>query len=473
MTTAADNAVFTKLPRGALGPYGDVPVACAVFEVDIDKEAGVATDSRYTYASKEYALMTGRSTDGLVGLSYLDVGEVDADEWLGMCYRVVANGESINGFEYNNLVRDWISFRLAPSAAEGCCVYTFINITLDEEQRNQVLTSVDARTSRFVSELLTVLSGEQSYEAAMNGALEMMSKVIKTDRMGIFQCFGEHTKVTFERCAEGVPSQLGTVFPLPKWALDQWFRNLSSNHVMLVPDTVVITRFSPALYEWCKQSDVKSLMAAPFFNNGEIVGFLGAYNYQIDETIDLDRMFAAVSSFIAARIENRRLIESLEWAGEHDSLTSLLNRRGSDRTIHDLLVEQPENPCVFGIIDIDDFKHVNDKFGHNGGDEALKALARAMEQAFPENAILSRNGGDEFLVVLWGQAAENADKLIAAFSQRRVEFEFKGERYPITTSLGYALYPNQATTPRQLYSKADAALYEVKTAGKAGFAKAR
>ena len=461
----------SKMPQGILGPNNEVPMACAVFQVDIDETAGVATDARYVYASQEYRQATSRSKEGLIGRSHLEIGEVDADEWLAMCYRVVAEGEAINGFVYDPLIRDWICYRLAPSAAEGCCVYTFINVVVDEQQRERIMATVEARTSHFVSAMLSALSAEQSYEAAMNGMLTMMSQVIHTDRLCIFECYGKETKVTFELCSEGIPSLVGTIFPLPKEGLQRWFRTVSKNPVTLVPDISILERFSPPLYEWCQVSDVQSLMAAPFFIDGEIVGFLGAYNYRIDETIDLNRVFAAVSTFIATRITNRRLIDSLEWASCHDALTDLLDRRGSEMAIAKLISNNPDSPYAMVLIDIDDFKLTNDGYGHNAGDEALKALAVKMTREFPEESVFARNGGDEFLVMLVGDSALRANELIGDFLQSPLTFEFEGESHELTVSIGYSCYPDQATNARKLYSKADIALYAVKHAGKAGFAK--
>ncbi len=317
--------------------------------------------------------------------------------------------------------------------------------------------------------MLSALAAEQGYEPAMNDMLRMMSTIIHADRLAVFECGGRETKVTFELCAEGVEPQLGNVFPLDKEMLGYWFRNVTQDHVVLVPNVSIIQRVSAPLYQWCKESGVSSLLAAPFFNGGEIVGFLGAYNYAIDTTIDLNRLFEAVATFIGARIENRQLFDSLKRASSHDVLTDLLNRRGSQVEIGNLLSEDPFAERVLVLLDIDDFKRVNDVYGHDTGDEALRAMTRTLKQAFPQDAILSRNGGDEFLVVLSGDAAKNVRSLLAALSERGVEFDYKGEHHKLTLSIGYARYPKQANNMRELFSKADAALYAVKLAGKAGF----
>ena len=344
-------------------------------------------------------------------------------------------------------------------------------IRVEDRQPDWHQMSPEARTYWFISEMLSTLNGEPDYESAMNRMLEMMSMVIQTERLSIFECDGDNVKVTFELTEGDIRSLLGVTLPLPHQALVRWFDRIGDNPVALVPDTATIESFSPALYSWCRENGVGSFMATPFFSDGALVGFLGAYNYRIDESVDLNRLFKVISSFIGARIDNRRLINSLKWAGEHDPLTGLLNRRGVESILAKQYAENPDEPCVLILIDLDDFKRINDVFGHAAGDEALKSIARAMEQAFPGDALLCRNGGDEFLVALIGDAAHDFENPIERFEHMELGYEYDGKHHRMTASIGYAQYPEQSDTIRDLYAKADAALYTVKLTGKAGCGK--
>ena len=459
------------IPGLALDREGDLPIPCAVLRVDIDEKTHTAMAAHYIYASTSYCKALSRDLEGVVGRSHAEVGEGDEVEWLAKCYRVVTDGETVDGFGYDPLVRDWTCFTLSPSANQNCCVHTFMRLPVDDRRRRQLMSTADARTSLFISEMLSELAAEQDYHAAMNGMLSKMSEVIHANRLSVFELRGNKMRTSFELLGEGVEPQLGTEYNVSTGILDHWFRNVTHDSVVLVPNVSVIERFSEPLYRWCRASGADSLLAAPFFSDGEIVGFLGAYNYQIDETVDLNRLFEAVSTFIAARIENKQLIGDLKRASSHDSLTGLLNRRGLAQAADGLFASDAYASHVLALLDLDDFKRINDVYGHGAGDEALRAMARTMERAFPTEAIRARNGGDEFIVILSGDAARNASALLASFVYSGLEFDFEERHHRLTISAGYARCPEQASNMHDLLLKADTALYAVKQSGKAGFGK--
>ena len=149
-----------------------------------------------------------------------------------------------------------------------------------------------------------------------------------------------------------------------------------------------------------------------------------------------------------------------------DVLTGLLNRAGYETALTKYLREFPGEPCVEAVLDVDDFKIVNDLYGHGIGDGALKHLAGELVTAFPENSIICRHGGDEFSVVLKGSTGAEAEEELRRFTQAKRSFTHGGKKYNYTVSMGYAEYPLQAKNASELASKSDVALYEAKLRGK-------
>lgn len=149
-----------------------------------------------------------------------------------------------------------------------------------------------------------------------------------------------------------------------------------------------------------------------------------------------------------------------------DVLTGILNRAGYETTLAKYLREFPGEPCVEAVLDVDDFKIVNDLYGHGIGDGALKHLAGELVTAFSENSIIGRHGGDEFSVVLKGRTGAEAEEELRRFTQAKRTFTHGGKKYNYTVSMGYAEYPLQAENASELASKSDVALYEAKLRGK-------
>ena len=151
-----------------------------------------------------------------------------------------------------------------------------------------------------------------------------------------------------------------------------------------------------------------------------------------------------------------------------DSLTGIYNRYGFDESAEKMMDKNPKAHFVAALLDIDDFKFINDIYGHAYGDKALKSLADSMKTFFPSDALLGRNGGDEFCILLQNYTCEDAKELLQQFTGLPKTFSYKGKEQSFNISLGYAEYPTFASSRSQLIRCADAALYEIKLHGKNG-----
>ena len=151
-----------------------------------------------------------------------------------------------------------------------------------------------------------------------------------------------------------------------------------------------------------------------------------------------------------------------------DSLTDIYNRYGFDELAEKMITKNPKAHFVAALLDIDDFKFINDIYGHVYGDRALKSLTDSMKAFFPKNTLLGRNGGDEFCILLPDHTYKEAGELLLQFTKLPKTFSCKGKEYPFFISLGYAEYPTFASGRSQLMRCADAALYEIKLHGKNG-----
>ena len=163
--------------------------------------------------------------------------------------------------------------------------------------------------------------------------------------------------------------------------------------------------------------------------------------------------------------ENRNKFQILAHT---DSLTGIYNRYGFDELAEKMINKNPKAKFVAVLLDIDDFKFVNDIYGHVCGDNALKSLADSMKAFFPSGALLGRNGGDEFVILLKDYSYDDVKEKLQQFTMAPKTFSYKGKEHQFYISLGYAEYPTFASNRSQLMRCADAALYEIKLHGKNG-----
>lgn len=151
-----------------------------------------------------------------------------------------------------------------------------------------------------------------------------------------------------------------------------------------------------------------------------------------------------------------------------DGLTGLFNRIGFNEQVEKYLNNNESKKCIAMLLDVDNFKFINDVHGHEVGDQVLIQLATSMKKEFPENAVIGRNGGDEFCVLIKDCNEDEAKNLIERFTMKKRTFLHKGKEYKYSISLGYVEYPTYAHKGSELLRYADIALYEVKLRGKHG-----
>ena len=156
----------------------------------------------------------------------------------------------------------------------------------------------------------------------------------------------------------------------------------------------------------------------------------------------------------------------------HDALTGLPNRANFEQRITDALARRRRSggQLALMVLDIDNFKQVNDSLGHAAGNLLLVAFGKRLQVALRESDLVARLGGDEFTVIAEGlkdaaDAAAIADKVIAAM---RVPVDIDGRALSASTSIGLALC-HEEDTPQTLVQRADKAMYEAKRAGRARY----
>jgi diguanylate cyclase (GGDEF)-like protein len=162
--------------------------------------------------------------------------------------------------------------------------------------------------------------------------------------------------------------------------------------------------------------------------------------------------------------------ESLEKEALLDELTQIHNRRSYELQIRENLRRYRHNGEVFSLIlmDIDQFKRVNDEYGHTAGDKCLKEIAQLIKSSLRNSDFFARYGGEEMIAILYGSDARSA-RDVAEKIRNRIEktcFSYRNEIIPITVSLGVTEVNPSDTEPEIPFIRADEAMYRAKRDGR-------
>ncbi|MFO1380926.1 MAG: EAL domain-containing protein [Chitinivorax sp.] len=168
--------------------------------------------------------------------------------------------------------------------------------------------------------------------------------------------------------------------------------------------------------------------------------------------------------------ESRRAAERLVFLAERDSLTGLFNRHRFQEELARMLFDADRHQTNVALLffDLDEFKYINDTFGHGAGDNMLVRVAQEISGQIRRNEILCRLGGDEFALLVPGAIEAEmgvlAERLVRAVEQ--ITFAYEGQSLRLGTSVGVALFPQHASNGEELIANADMAMYQAKAAGK-------
>lgn len=238
--------------------------------------------------------------------------------------------------------------------------------------------------------------------------------------------------------------------------------------LLLTPDTLSTL---PVHLRSPTGSNALFWLGVPLDSNKGTIGALVLQSYSEDTPYsERDKeLLQFVSTQVASAIERKQMQGHLQHIARHDRLTNLPNRDLLCDRLGTALARarrEQDGLCLL-YLDVDNFKQVNDSFGHAAGDLLLQVLAQRLKECLRETDTVARVGGDEFVVLLERiqeprHAVAVAEKVRAALDQ---PFELAGHKLRILPSIGIALYPQDGDEEGHLLRQADAAMYAAKRNG--------
>ncbi|MFV2060283.1 MAG: GGDEF domain-containing protein [Gammaproteobacteria bacterium] len=215
--------------------------------------------------------------------------------------------------------------------------------------------------------------------------------------------------------------------------------------------------------------DVESYLAVPFYDgNGNSMGHICVMNCsEMIKNTNNEIVMTLISLRVAAEVQRYRYEKHLNHIATHDALTDLLNRSLiMDRIEHAIELANRKGDLV-GIlyIDLNNFKKINDKYGHQAGDQYLLTAAKCIKSTIRKCDSACRMGGDEFLVLVENvQKIASIEKIAKNLYNNLVNeiCEFNGDKIGVTASIGFSSYPQHSKECSILVDMADKAMYSAR-----------
>lgn len=215
---------------------------------------------------------------------------------------------------------------------------------------------------------------------------------------------------------------------------------------------------------------LRSCWSFPYFNaDGSVHGTFALYSLQPRLPNEFEKQCLALGSRLAElAVERERTAAQIRLMSERDSLTGLPNRAAFAVMLAQEIAtaKANEQEIAVAVIDVDDFKHINDRYGHAAGDRFLSEFSQCLVGGAGEGAIAARLGGDEFAVVFKSEAGSDPTcrlaRLVASFEPA---IEIDRQRLGVAVSAGLAIFPRHALDAGALLSHADAAMHRAKQRG--------
>ena len=208
---------------------------------------------------------------------------------------------------------------------------------------------------------------------------------------------------------------------------------------------------------------------APLTVGNELLGLMVLQGVEEESPLFL-RLLYILTNISSLGIKNAQMFKRMEDLAKRDGMTGLLNRASFEEQLKQTVVQAQRTGQLLTLVmsDVDHFKHFNDTHGHPAGDEALRTVARIWQQLAPENAIIGRYGGEEFICAVPGQTLEEGLEFAEAVRHtiQEVPVSYNGRALAMTASFGVAELNGDLQDGGELIRDADVALYRSKHAGR-------
>ncbi|RDH80728.1 MAG: hypothetical protein DIZ80_17015 [endosymbiont of Galathealinum brachiosum] len=241
---------------------------------------------------------------------------------------------------------------------------------------------------------------------------------------------------------------------------------LRKNEITFYPSKL---KSSFPLDPYIDELKAESYLGMPFYDSdGSALGIICLLGTKaMDKSIYNEYLLKIITARVSAEFIRRRAEQQLTYMATHDALTNIPNKMLFRDRLNTAISRAERNKSKFGLlfIDLNNFKILNDNFGHDTGDNFLIAISKKLKSCCRESDTLCRFGGDEFVIIIEAITdADNIDKLTKSLHQKVVNEDYliNDNLFQADLSIGAAIYPEHGINSDMLLQHADEAMYKAK-----------
>lgn len=293
------------------------------------------------------------------------------------------------------------------------------DMTESENERLELKNMLDSE--KLIVECIRELYKNHDLQKATLHVLKNIGIFLSVDRVYIIDFNKKIFTNTFEWCNKGIPPEQDNLQNMPMDVLEQWCALFKEQDYVVVDDMEKLKKQSPEKYKILGKQKIDRLVIVPLEYDGENNSCIGVDNPPLERMQNTVTILQTLRYFLMLATHRAKDEAELEKLSYHDTLTTFYNR---NRYIQDIqYFSEKESTIGVVFIDVNGLKEINDRYGHDMGDNILKECANHIHNAFPNNAHY-RIGGDEFVVLCEEISQES---FLNQVNQLRLSFNKKAD----------------------------------------------